>query len=806
MGDLRYGLRSLLRNPGFTGIAVLALALGIGANTAIFSIIHAVLLRPLPCKDPERVVLIGNKYPNMGLSQASCSVPDYFDRRNNQTLDEIAATTTAALNLTGNGEPERVFAGRVTASFFPLMGVEPILGRWISPDEDQPGRDRVAVLSYRLWQRRFGADRNVLNRSILLDGRGYTVVGVMPTAFQVPFMDLFVPIAFTPEQKSDSARGQEYLLVFGRMKRDTTLERVRAEMETIAARVPQMFPDRRDSLLRAGWGAVVEPLREQLVGSAREVLLVLFSAVGFVLLIACANVASLLLARAAAREREVAVRLALGAGPWRLVRLLLAESLLLALLGGIGGLLLAGWTLQVVPRGLPAMVLPLVEFLQIGIDARVFAFTLALSAASGVLFGLAPARQALLTELHASLRETGRASAGTLRRRLRGFLVVAEVALALILLIGAGLLFKSLQRVLAVDPGFQPGQRLTAQISLPAVKYPNNSARAAFIGGLLGRIRALPGVREAAGTMLLPLMGGTSTRSFWVEDYQPAPGQSTPLCDFRAVTPGFVRAMGMRLLRGREFDQRDVEGAPLAVMVDEKTARRFWPSADPVGKRLRFGGPQGPLRTVVGVVGSVKNASLEGTPREQIYAPYAQQAPSDVFLVVHTTLPPMDLVRGIRTDLAAMDRDLPLYLVRPLAEVVEESLWSKRLPMQMLALFSAVALGLAAVGIYGVISYSVSQRIHEIGIRMALGAERSSVLSMVVRQGMTLALAGVCVGLVGSFALTRFMKAMLYGVSALDPAIYASLTLVLCLVAAAACYVPARRATRVDPLVALRHE
>ena len=804
--DIRFGVRMLVKNPVFTTIAVLTLALGIGANTAIFSVVNGVLLRPLPYEDPDRLVVIWNEYAKMNL-QASNSVPDYFDRREqSKTLEDIAALTIRNTNLTGSGEPVRILSSPVTASFFPVMGVQPAQGRAFRPEEDQPGHNRVAVLSHGCWQRRFGGDPDIVGQTIQLDREAHTVVGVMPENFNLVFVDVEVwtPIAFTPEQKADDQRGREYLIAVARVKPGIPLGQVEAEMDTIAARVIELFPDRAGFLRDAGWGAEVVPLQEQLRGDLRPALLVLLGAVGLVLLIACANVANLLLARASAREKEIAIRAALGAGRGRIIRQLLTESILLGLLGGGVGLLLAHWGIQALVRTLLAVAplnVPLLS--EIGIETGVLLFTLALSLGTGVIFGIAPALSAARTDLHNTLKEGGRSSGTAGRHRLRSVLVVAEVALTLVLLVGAGLLLRSVHQLLQVSPGFQTDNRLTFQINLPSATY-DRPQEVAFFWELLPRVRALPGVRAAGATNQLPLGAGRNTRSFTVEGYQAPEGESMPLSENRVISPGYIKAMGIPLLKGREFDQRDTETSRPVVLVDQKTVRRFWPDQDPLGRRIQFGDDV--WREVVGVVGSVKNGGLEAEGREQIYAPYTQFPRSTMYLVLHTESAPLSLLGAARAEVRALDRTVPVSEVKTLEQQLDGSVAIRRLSMTLLLVFALLALVLAAVGIYGVMSYSVSRRTHEIGIRMALGAQPADVLKLVVRQGMVLTLIGVGVGLAASFGLTRFLESLLFGVTPTDPVTFAGVSALLAAVALLACYIPARRATQVDPMVALRYE
>jgi predicted permease len=801
--DLRFGLRMLFKHKGLTAIAVLSLALGIGANTAIFSLVEAVLLRPLPFPEPDRLVMIWEDSSRKGSFRGNPAPGNYSDwRTQNQVFEEVAAFSGTSLNLTGDGEPEKINAQVVTTNFFSVLGSQPALGRTFLEADGRLEAGKVALISYALWQQRFGSDANLFGKEILLNDQPFTVVGVMPAGFQLlgKEVDLWVPTTFSQRDLTD--RGSHYLTVIARLKVGVTLQQAQADIETITQRIARDFP--RDA---AGLWAFVLPLHEHLAGDLRLALMVLLAAVGCVLLIACANIANLLLARAAVRYKEIAVRTALGATRLRIVRQLLTESVLLASLGGVVGLLFAFWSFAFLKQLIPeSMALSI----KLGISAPVFSYTLLLSLLTGLSFGIAPALQAAKLDLNEALKQSGgRSGLGAGHRRLRGALVVVEVALSLMLLVGAGLLIQTFVRLRSLDPGFRSENVLTVTTNLPRSKYAELPKRMAFYQQVLERINALPGVTAAACTTAVPLTWKGGTNSFSVDGQTQMLGQSAL---HRQISADYFQTLGIPLRQGRHFNEHDgPESLPVAI-INETMARQFWPDGEVIGKRFKLGSPDSPnpWLTIVGIAGDVKQMGLDASVKAEMYLPYQQVSYNISFapnnLVIHTVGDPLSLVAALRQAVWAVDRDQPISNIQTMEEILASEVSQRRLGMSLLAAFAALALLLASLGIYGVLSYAVTQRTPEIGMRMALGAQPGDVLRMVLGEGMRLVLLGLGIGLSASFALTRVMANLLFGVSATDPITFIAITLLLIVVALLACYIPARRATRIDPMVALRHE
>ena len=839
LSDVRGALRALLNRPGFTAVAVLTLALGIGANSAIFSVVNALLLRPLPYEEPERLVWVTNKIPEIDMEMTAGA--DYLDWRDgSRSLQSVAAFTDGErFTWKGGEEPERLEGGRISASFLPTLGVAPAQGRGFRPEEERLNAPRVALLSHRLWERLFGGKGVPGEQPLPLDDETYTVVGVLPESFRFPGnpdLDVFVPLALDEAQERGRQR-MSIVQVIGRIAPGVSLGQVRAELAAIQKRSveaarqaaetqpePPPGPPRGgpggggQMTIRIGGGPgrpgggfelpetklEILPLAERLSGNVRPALLLLLGAVGLVLLIACANVANLLLARATARRREIAIRAALGAGRGRIIRLLLAESILLGLLGGAAGLLLAFAGIRLLLALVPADLWGgLLRQIPIGIDGPVLAFTLLLSLATGLVFGLAPALSASRVDLSDPLKEGGRTRPG----RARGLLVAAEVAMAVILLVGAGLLFRSFLRLQSVDPGFEPERVLTLGFELPRNAYSEPARQRFFFEELSRRVAALPGVESAAVANGIPLTGFSMIlRGLTVDGRDPLPPDQQPEVAVVTASPDYFRTMGIKILSGRPFAEADGEGdAPVAI-VSRSMARKFWGDADPVGRRLRVGPPDVPWTTVVGMVEDVRSEGLEADPRLQMYRPFFQQPRPMGYLAVKTAGDPAALVHAVRAEALAIDRNVPVRDVLTLEQRLAGSVSSRRFNLVLLGLFAALALALAGVGLYGVLAYAVTERTREIGIRMALGARREGVLGLVIRQGLTLAAVGAGVGLVLSFALSRYLRSSLFGVTSNDPVTYVAIPLVLLLVALLSSYLPARRATRVDPMVALRNE
>ena len=815
--DIRYGARMLLKNPGVTIIVIIALALGIGANTAIFSVVNTVLLRPLPYQESDRLVFLNEKSPV--LDEMSISYPNFTDWRNhNQSFEKIGVYNRASYNLTGAGEAERIVTGQVSADLFSVLRVNALHGRVFTNEEDKPGGPPVVVLSYPLWQRRFGGQTSILNQPITLNNKSYTVIGIMPESYLYPSrVEMWVPVGQLSDQPSWQSRGNHPgLYGVARLKPGVTFEQAEADMNNVAANLEKQYPDTNTATR-----VRMRPLIEIFVSDVRRALWVIFGAVFFVLFIACANIANLLLARATARKKEMAIRTAVGASRWRIARQLLTESILLSLIGGGIGLVLARWgvdlILYVSPNAIP-------RSREIGLDWTVLAFTVGVSFLTGILFGLLPAIQAGDVDVHETLKETGRGVTG--RHWLRSSLVVVEVATTLVLLIAAGLMIRSFYLLQKVNPGFSDEHLTSFSVSLPQKKYATEEQQASFYNRLLENVRALPGVESAAAASGLPL-GNNGWQTSFVIDGQPVPPrEQIPLMEACLVTPDYFKAMNIPVLRGRVFTDRDdrshLAGRDLSklnenqraiaglnsIVIDEEFAKRYWPNEDPVGKRVRLGTENdAPRLEVLGVVGRVKMESLnQNSDRVQGYFPYNQTPDNSMTVIIKGAADPNQLISSVRGAIKEIDPDQPLYSVRTMNEIRAESVAGERLNLTLLSLFAGIALVLAIVGIYGVMSYSVTQRTHEIGIRMAIGARPRDVFKMVLGQGMKLALIGVVLGLGFAFALTRLMQTMLFGVEPTDKLTFAAISIMLITVALLACYLPGRRATKVEPTISLRYE
>ena len=810
--DIRFGLRALLKRPGFTAIAVITLALGIGANSAIFSVINAVLLRPLPFKDPDRMIVVWERRANSGRANLPLSGHEYaaFKERA-ASFEALTLIQPNAFNLTGKGDPLMVDVGEVSTEYFSVAGVPPMLGRTFAPGEDQEGGAKVVVLGHKLWSQRFGSDPSVVNQTVRLNEQSYTVIGVMPELELVP--DVLVPIDMRGELRKVGKHSHQ---VIGRLKPGITLDQAQAELGHVAQQVEQEFAD-----ANRGHGVQLVALHQEVTGNAQLPLLTLFGAVGFVLLIACANVANLLLSRAASRQREMAIRTALGAGRWRLIRQTLTESLLLALFGSGLGLLSAVWLVTLLSK-ITAVNIPRLD--KINVDGRVLLATFGFSILTGLLTGIAPAWRNSEPRLYEWIKEGMRGSLNPGRRRISSALVVAEVALAVVLLVGGGLMLKSFVQLLRVDPGFEPNQVLRLDVALPSLKYREPTQQIAFYNDLITRLNALPGVESVGATTQTPLSPGDNWTAFAIEGRPDPPQGQQQQAAIRSVTDDYFRTMQIPLRRGRVFTNADArvalplirwfEQQPLpehfndpqaapAVIVNETMARLYWPNEDPLGRRLKI--LFSPWMTVVGVVGDVHHTGLNTPPNPEIYLSQLQEPQSSLAVMARTSGDPLHLAAAAREQVKAIDKDLPL-IVTTMDQIFSNSLAGQKFNTLLLGIFASVALLLAMIGVFGVINYSVAQRTHELGIRIALGAQRRDVFKLVVGQGLTLALVGVVLGAAGALAVTRLITGLLYGVSPTDGPTFVIVSLLVTVVAFLACYLPARRATRVDPLVALRYE
>src|SRR4051812_6192749 len=814
--SIRLALRSLAKTPGFTAVAIITIALAIGANTAVFSLVNALLIRPLAFKAPQNLVLLFEKFSAQGLDQIPVSAPEYLDwEKQTRSYERIAAFNFTDFNLTGGDMPERIAGAVVTPSLFPLLGVEPIKGRVFNESEFGEGNDGVVMISERLWRRRFNSNPELVGSQVPVNGKSHTVVGIMPAKFEFPLplfgiqggtfaerADMWKPLAFS---KGDlEARGSRGLGVIGRLKPGTTVAQAQAEANTIVANWHSLFPDNYEPSTK--FGATIYPLHDLVIGGMRPALMVLLGAVAMVLLIACANLTTMLLARAGAREREFAIRLALGAGRVQLVRQMLSESILLALAGGMAGILLSIWGLDLL-RSIGTQTVP--RLAEVNLDLRVLFVTLAIAVCTGIVIGLIPALASGKPELTEALKEGGRgATTGLRRNRLRNALVVAEVALALVLLVGAGLLMKSFVRLQNVNAGFDPKNVLTMEVSLPVLKYPRGKPVADFYAEAIRRIKALPGVEAAAFTSILPLSGTNSDSSFAIEGRDHMAEKVFPDEEIRNITPEYFSVLKVPLLQGRFFNDADQFDGPGVTIVNSSLAKKWFPNQDAVGKRITFSDPRKPdvkWTTIVGVVGDMRHRGLDLDAKPEYYLPHNQRPYRGMILTVRSAQDPRSLTSTIRREITQLDPDLPAANVRTLEQVTADSIAPRRLSVVLIGVFAAVALVLASVGIYGVMSFLVVQRTHEMGVRMALGAQRGDVLRLVIGRAAKLVLIGTAAGLVLGIMSSRALGAMLFNVGAFDPMTFAGVTFALIAVSLLASYIPAVRATRADPMIALGH-
>ena len=805
--DLRFALRQMAKRPGFTAVVVLTMALGIGANAAIFSVLDAVLLKPLPYSHSDGLVKVWSRFTGIGLpnDQNAVSAPEFRDfQQLNRSFSDLAAINSGSFNLGVKGSPQRVVGASVSTGLFSMLGTQPVVGRNFLSEEGQPGRDHEVILSYGLWQRVFGGNRNIVGTTIEIDGVPMAVVGVMPRGFAYPDeTEIWAPLAFSPDDLSENSRGSHGLEVLGRIKPGLSMAQVQSDMDRVAKTMIEQHASYPYN--KFDFGVILHPLLEETVGDVKPSLLMLMAAVGLVLLIACANIANLLLARSTERQQEMETRMALGASGGRLARQLITESVVLAFAGGALGIAITPWILHELV-GLAAKSLP--RTVNTSIDIRALALTALVSLATGVLFGLAPALQAARKRQFDRLKGA-RSTEGRKPRRLRSALVICETAFSLLLVAGAGLLLRSFAQILKVDPGFRPEGVLTLRVALPDAVYSKPEQVRGFYANLLERVQGLPGVVSAGAVSNLPLGGQNNSGTITIDTQSVPIENSSPEADQRVATPGYFKAMGISLIRGRSFEARDSDTAPGVAIVDESLAQTYWPDQDPIGKRLHLGGRKNtntPWITIVGVVRHVRNRTLEARSRVEVYWPENQIPVSAMTLAIQTSGNPMNLVPTVQREVASIDPDLPLYRVRTMIEVMGDSLERRRLALILLAVFAGLALLLAAIGIYGVTSYAVAQRQVEIGVRMALGADRGRVLSMLMRSGLTTIVIGLAVGMVLALFLTRLMSGLLFDVKAWDPLALGGAALVLIGAAAMAIFLPARRATRVNPVVALRYE
>ena len=801
--DLKFAFRSFLKRPGFAAVAVVTLALGIGGSTAIFTVVDAALLRGLPYKSPDRLVHLWEKTPQDAFSKREFSYPDYQDYQKNNVFDGLAAYTGGRVLLSGDGDSESVGGPRVNASFFNVLGVDPILGRTFQQGEDQQGGPRVVVLSYGLWQRRFGGDTGVVGKPLTINGDSYQIIGVLPASFQFALRNGELWLPYQPTQNQLTRRFMHGTNLIGRLKPGVDEAQAQSELSVIASRIEQ-----EHNQSHAGTSVRILPLQEEIIGTVRPILLVLLAAVGFVLLIACANVASLLLTRSLGRQKEVAIRSALGASRWRVVRQLLTESLVLSLLGGAAGLLIAYWGVPALVSALPQNQLIAMPFLKtLSLDANILAFSFGLSLVTGLVFGLAPALQSSRLDLNEVLKEGGRNMAAGAGHRLRSAMVVTEIALAVVLLIGAGLMMKSLLRLLQTNVGFKTDNLLTMTMVLPPAKFTDANQLINFNDQIQERVRALPGVTNAGTVDILPLNGGNTTRFYIDRDPVPPPGKEIE-ANMRFVSDSYFQTLGVPLLAGRVFDQRDTPDKPAVVMIGKTIADRLFAGRDPVGRKIRYNAIEAAPVEIVGVVGDVKITGLDEALRPVLYYPYRQNAGPFANLVVRTNSDPAALTASVRNEIRNLESGAAILNVNTMDQMIAQTPASfmRRFPALLIGIFAVVALLLASIGIYGVVSYSVSQQTHYIGVRMALGASPADILKMVLKQGLVLALLGVAIGVGAALGLMRLLRTLLFEVSTNDVTTFGLVAGGLFFVALIACYLPARRATKVDPLVALRYE
>lgn len=800
--NIRFGFRSLFKNnTAFTVVALLTLALGISATTCIFSVVNSILLRPLPYQDPNHLVVIHQNNLTKGLDLPRVSQADFIDWKNqNPVFERIAAVRYKTFLLTGGSEPEWVNGGAVSADLFSLLGIQPILGQTFDFEEDQPAHSNIVVISYGLWQRNFSRNQNIIGQSVTLDNQSYVVAGVMPPDFDFPKkFDVWIPL--TINAGSAYARKARFLYVIARLKKEIRLEQAQTQMNTIVSQLEQTYPD-----TNAGWGVKLIPLVDETIGNTGRVLIILLGAVGFVLLIACTNVANLLLARAVVREKDLAIRIALGAGRRQLIQYLLTESLLLSLIGGVIGFLLSIWAIHFLVSLAPSDMPRLTE---VSIDSRVFAFTLVLSLLTGVVFGLVPSLAASKPDLSCLLKEgSQRLSGGKRGNRLLKALMIFEVALALVLLTGAGLMIKSFIRLQNVDPGFNSTNVLTLKISLPASKYPEANKQRIFFQQLLEQIAELPTVKESSATTELPIGGSNSAFPVSVEGQPQVLSGDQPIAFYNAISSNYFRAMGIPLMNGRYFNANDEgESSSKVIIIDETMANRFFPDEDPIGKRLIVASGKPTPYEVIGIVNAIKFHGLDlNSTIPAMYVPYLQLPQAKMTLVISSTSTPTSLASAVRDIVRRLDKEQPISQIYTMEQLLSESLSQKRFYTLLLTVFAVISLFLASAGIYGVMSYSITQRTHEIGIRMALGARQIDIIKLIIRQNFILIIIGALVGLAGAFALTRFLSNLLYEVTATDPSTFAIVVTVLLATALLACYIPAQKATALDPMIILRQE